>query len=329
MRVSWGPFLVCVIIALAIRVLLLATPFKYVPDIYYYDQQAVSALASGSDPYGHLYSVPAELLTLGAERVFAYLPGVLVFLFPFGVLTDVRAGLVLCDFLVAAFIVALGGPNARKAAALFLLLPPVVLFSTYYPNNTLVGMAFLGGYVLYERRQNLSSASVLLGLSVGASQFTWLLVPFIGLKALESGRLRYLFMSGAVAACVIVPFFLWDPGAFWGNVVSFQVARPPQAVITPEPFGYNFNPTLSGVVFTATGGLVPVWLKAIILLPLLAYLLTRQRRSGGYVIAGGAFLAAAVFILPNDFSWWYLEFPFQLLLIWWVSRAAPNGPAKP
>jgi len=94
-------FVTIVAVALAVRLVLLVTPFVYVPDVYYYDTQAAHALLSGSNPYGHNYTVQAGLATQGAGNVFAYLPGVVELLAPFGAAGDVRLGLVACDILVA------------------------------------------------------------------------------------------------------------------------------------------------------------------------------------------------------------------------------------
>ncbi len=310
--------------AVAARLVLLATPFRYVPDVLYYDSQAVRALAAGADPYGHLYVVPAYLATPGASNVFAYFPGVLLLLFPFGVASDVRLGLVFCDVVVAFSLASLGGRKGTLAALAFLTLPATALFSTWYPNDTLVAMAFLGGAVALEARGRAVPSAVSLGLALASSQFAWLALPFVAFGPLKSRRWSWLALSVAVAAAVFVPFFLWAPQPFVYDTVVFQAARPVQALVTPEAFGFNVNPTLSGVA-AAVGVQVQFWEKAAVMLGALAVLLRRPQSEGAHLLNASLFLVASVFVLPNDFSWWYLELPFQTLLAWYVVRRGVGG----
>ena len=93
-------------------------------DVYYYDAQAARALLAGINPYGLTYvGIPAWLSTPGASNVFAYLPGVVLFLAPFGALWDVRLGLVFADVLVGLCIYSLPGKRATLASLSFFLLP--------------------------------------------------------------------------------------------------------------------------------------------------------------------------------------------------------------
>jgi uncharacterized membrane protein len=305
-----------ILVALAVLVrVVLVFVIPPLVDVYYYDAQAVSALVSGSDPYGHLYTgIPSWLATQGAQSVYAYLPGTVLFLAPFGVLLDVRLGLIVADLVVAWSLFALGGRRSRAAALAFFLAPWAFLFSTSYPNNTLVAMAFLGVFLIAEVRGRSLLASLSLGVSLASSQFVWLIFPFLLVRYLRGRRLRYAGASLLVAAAVILPFAVWDYGSFVYDAVAFQLARPVQALVTPEAFGLNFNPTLSGLVATATGVSVPLLLRIVLATAVLAVLLARTADLPGLLFNASIFLLIAVFLLADDFSWWYLELPFQVIL---------------
>ncbi|MBI3858753.1 MAG: hypothetical protein HY296_00720 [Thaumarchaeota archaeon] len=325
-EMTWGSgrtFALAAAAALLVRLALLSYGFRYIPDISYYDQQAVAALASGSDPYGYSYSVPPQLLTPGAENVFAYLPGVLLMLFPFGVLTDVRLGLVACDFIIASCLAYSGGRKGLLASVVFLFSPLVPFFSTWYPNNALVAMAFVAMSSVLSGRGRATTSAALLGLALASNQFVLLAYPFLAYRGLVSRRLGELAVALGVAGLVVLPFVAWDPAAFWGNVVAFPLTRPPTPLVVPEAFGYNVNLTLGGIVFTLSGYVLPLWLKGVLMSLPLVLLLRRSRRHGSEYLNAAIYLAVAVFIIPNTLSWWYLELPYLLLLIW-LARKGPE-----
>lgn len=318
MKVRTGIILLAVVLAIAARAVLIATPFAYTPDIYYYDTQAVQALASGQNPYGHDYVVPPWLATAGAENVFAYLPMVLLFLFPFGLAGDVRVGLVACDALVAIGLYLLRGKWADVVAAAFLLLPFTVLFSTWYPNNTLVGMAMLGMGIALRMLDRQWTSAIFVGLSLGASQLVWLFYPFVLSQSLRERKFAQVLVTLATAAAVVLPFVLVNPSAFFSNTILFEFERPVQGLVTAQAFGINVNPTLGGLATTLLGVALPFVLKAALATAGLAFLLFRTRSPESATLNGSYFLLFAIFILPNNFSWWYLELPFQTLLTWFL-----------
>jgi uncharacterized membrane protein len=306
--------------AVAARILLVA----YAPpllDVYYYDAQAVAALLAGSNPYGHIYTgIPQWLATPGASNVFAYFPVVPLFLAPFGAYWDVRIGLVAADLVVACCIWSVGGSRARASALVFLLLPFDALFSTSYPNNTLVAMAFLGLAIALEAKGRWWPSGMLLGVSLAASQFAWLMLPFFAVHYARTGRLRTVLVSLAVAAALLLPFFAWSPAAFVNDTVLFQFGRGVRGLVTPEAFGFDFNPTLAGLVMTAIGYTVPSLIRAGATVAAMALLLPKVRDLGSMLFALTAFLTAAMLFLPNDLSWWYLELPLMTALFWTAMR---------
>lgn len=320
-------FVTIAAVAVAVRLVLLTTPFSYVPDVYYYDAQAAHALLAGSNPYGHNYTIQAGLTTQGAGNVFAYLPGVVEFLTPFGAAGDIRLGLVACDILVALALYSLKGRWAAPTAAVYLLLPTGILFSTWYPNDTLVGMAFLGLAFATRSRGRYGISSVFTGLSLASSQLVWLFYPFVLLAELKARRFKETVLGLLVALVAVAPFLLWNPTTFISNTIYFEFGRPVQGLLTPEVFGVNVNPTLSGFAMTLFGALVPLTLKAGIIAAVLAPLLWKASTPQKVLLNGSFFLIIAILVLPGNFSWWYLELPLMTLMVWFLSSRGLTTPS--
>ena len=307
-------------VAVIIRLILIATPFAYIPDVFYYDTQAVQALQSGSNPYGHHYVAPIGLTTPGAENVFAYLPGVVEFLLPFFAAGgDIRLGLVACDMLVAFALCLMRSKRAGPMAAVYLLLPTSVLFSTWYPNDTLIGMAPLGLALATRERERYAVSAAFVGLALASSQLVWLLYPFILVGDLKAQRLKEVAISLMTFLIVVAPFVVWNPTSFFGNTVYFELGRPVQGLLTPEPFGVNVNPTLSGLVMSLFGLSVPLVLKVGIAMAALVLLLRKADTPEKALLRGSLFLVLMVIVIPSNFSWWYLELPLMTLMTWFIA----------
>ena len=286
-------------------------------DVYYYDEQAARALLSGIDPYGLAYvGIPSWLSTPDASNVFAYLPAVALFLAPFGVVWDVRLGLVFADILIGLSIYSLGGRRSRAAALLFLLLPFTALFSTSYPNNTLISMAFVGLAGALWVRGRRRTASAMIGVALAASQLFWILYPLVLVWSLRSRKFDEVVIQFATAFALILPFALWDLSSFVYDTVFFQFTRAPRPIVSAAAFGLNVNPTLDGIVYTILGVSVPLVLRVAITLAGVSYAVLRSRDLRSVLFNGTWLMALAIFVLPDVISLWYLELPFMTLLMW-------------
>jgi len=310
------------LVAVGLR-LALAYLVSPLTDVYYYDSQAVSAIIGGMDPYGHTFTgIPPALATAGAQSVFAYFPGIFLFLVPFAPF-DVRVAMVTCELVVAWGIYALGGRRSLLATVVFLFLPLGGLFSVVYPNNTLPAMAFLGLAVLLEGRGRRLPSAALVGLAVASNQFMLLAFPFFVLLWYKRKGWPELGASLLAAGVVIVPFLAWSPGAFVEDTVYFEFSRSVYPLVSSTPWGVNLNPSVSGLAMTVAGTPVPALLRGLLVLALLALFLSRARGLSSTLFQLGLFLTIAMFILPGDFFWVYLQFPLQVFLMW-----AAMGPAK-
>lgn len=323
-------FIALAAVGVAARVILLIQPGAPKIDVFYYDTQAVDALLNWTNPYGHIYSVPPSLATPGASNVFAYLPGVFVFLFPAGVVSDVRWGLVAADVLVAASLFSVGGRYGRLCAAIFLLLPPTMLFSTWFPNDSVPAIALFSGAIAMEAEGKKRISAMLWGLSVATGQLIWLVYPLFILRSVKLGRVREIIISGCVAAAVIVPFLLWNPSTFTYDTTLFQFEREAVGLVSQGPFGVNINPSLEGIALFL-GLSVPVVVRvAVTAIALFGASRLVDKDQGSLLKASTVFSTVALFLLPEELFVAYLELPLAIFLLWFAVtyRGDTSGEAK-
>ena len=304
----------------AVRVLLLALPPLFVTDVSYYNVQGASYLLRGVDPYGASYSVPAALATPGAENVFAYLPGVFAFIVPGALGDGARLGLVACDLIVAASLVLFRPRSGGLVAVLFLLLPPVVLFSTAFLNDSLPAIAFVSLAILLEARGRSSAAGALLGAALASSQEAWFVFPVYAAYSFRRRKTAPPLAALAVCSAAVAPFFAWDPSAFASNVLYFQLQRVAPPFLYTGPFGLSVNPSLQGL-FLSVGATAPLVARLGLAVAFLAFVIWRSKDTASYLLWGSAAsVAVCLFLLAGDFFWSYLELPFVLLLFWAAPR---------
>ena len=308
--------LAAVAAGVAARALLLALPPLFVTDVSFYNTQAAGYLLRGVDPYGAPYSVPLQLATSGAGSVFAYLPGVFAFLVPGDFGTGARVGLVACDLVIAGALVAAGRARGWLMASAFLLLPPIVLFSTSFLNDSLPAVAFLSVAVALEARGRHVPAGVLLGLALASSQEAWFVFPVYLAYSARRRSFRGAVASLLSAAAVVAPFAAWNFSAFVDDTVLFQFQRAALPLLSAGPFGTNVNPSLQGVLASAGAGL-PVIARGGLTAALLALVAWRAKPTVTYLLWGSSVaVAGSLFLLAGDFYWSYLELPFVLGLLW-------------
>ncbi|MDE1858527.1 MAG: hypothetical protein KGI26_05640 [Thaumarchaeota archaeon] len=315
-----GVVLAAIAVGLAVRVVLLSLPPLVFTDVSYYNAQAVGYLLRGVDPYGASYVVPPQLATPGAETVFAYLPGVFAFLVPGDFGSGARLGLVACDVVVAAALALYRPKVGGLMAALFLLLPPVVLLSTAFLNDSLPSVAFVSAAVLLEARGMRVPAAALFGLALASSQESWLIFPVYVAYSLRGRRPVGPLVSLGVGAAVVAPFALWNVQAFVSDTVFFQFQRAALPFVYSGPFGASVNPSLQGLL-AYFGASAPLEARVAAAAAVIGVVAWRSKPNLGYLLWGSAAVVPlCLFVLAGNFFWSYLELPFVLALFWAVPR---------
>ena len=210
-------------------------------------EESAGAVLEGEDPYaasfanGDLGAWPPGT----AEHV-PYMPGMFVFGLPSalagpGAATDARlafAGVALA--VLAAALALSDAPGSRRITALAVVvaLPTGARYMAGGGDDVTVLSLMLLSLVLLERRGP-GWAGVVAALAAVIKQTAWPLLPFLVVAARDSGgrpaRGRALGAVSAVVVPVVLPFVLWNPGAFVEDVVLFPFGLAKDRTLAASP----------------------------------------------------------------------------------------------
>jgi hypothetical protein len=227
---------------------LVASPRALIGDGAYQTQLAGDFLLKGIDPYGADYgsaglaAAPwAEGFPSPALHHLVTWPGQFLFPLPLQALSklvfgwwDERVFLLLVAAAVWLLLGALlpGMPGRLAATAVFLV-PGHSLLAVLGDNDLPVVALLLAAILLAQRRRFLLMG-LLLGVAVATKQHAILAVPLVVIWASVRGAdLRTIARSAAAGTLVVcaflLPFVLWDAGAFTRDTVVFLVGGGTQA----------------------------------------------------------------------------------------------------
>jgi uncharacterized membrane protein len=151
-------------------------------------------------------------------------------------------------------------------------------------NDVIVILAVVVSIILLIRQHYLLS-TLALGIACVLKQSAWFLVPFYLLLlyglAPERERVKKVvsmaIIIAMVAVIVIGPFVVWDPAAFWTDVIAYPAGR----VTVNYPIrGYTIGNLLVGANIIASPlDYFPFWLPQLLVgIPLLLILMRYQSR---------------------------------------------------
>ena len=295
-------------------------------DVWWLQQGACEALLQGKNPYSAEYpfgdprQLAPEIRNIPKVQYFPYPPLSLLAVLPGYLLGDVRWSLLVAMLASAALLVAtgrrLGLPPAHPAeliAVAFLCHPRglmVVRNAWTEPLLALAGMAAI--WAAAARRNKLFIFS-LAGLAT-VKQTGILGVP--GIWSSSPSLWRTAIPAGLVAFALVVPFWLWDPGAFWKGVVTTHLWSPIRLdslsvpAILAASTGYELHPALS---FVAAG--VVGW-----------FIFRQKHLSLSQCVLGNAAVLLAFFLFSKaahmNYYWWAGSFlPLAALVALCEARA--------
>jgi uncharacterized membrane protein len=163
------------------------------------------------------------------------------------------------------------------------------------------------------------------GLALAAKQTSILVLPFL-LLALPPGlpRRRFVLVTGGVAAAIVVPFILWDLGAFVEDAILFplNLGGGTSAAATPTVGSLVLD------LFPSYRTAVTVFLVAVVVGVAGFLLLLRDRTpsmSQACAYAAGTFFTA-VALAPAARAG-YLVYPANLL-VWAIAFRGSEPPAE-
>jgi hypothetical protein len=207
-------------------------------DVFVFERDAAIELLSGKNPwamtfpdiygnspfYGEGVSVNGRVMS-----GIPYFPLSLLLVLPGHLLGDVRYALVAASALAALLLMyARPSPMARLMAALYLFHPRS--FFVVEQAWTDPQVVFALAAVVFVATRFPKALPYVFGLFLASKQYLIFAVP-AGLllfeqKPTRQELVRFFGIAVGVGALVTVPFFLWNPGAFWFSVVKLQTIQP-------------------------------------------------------------------------------------------------------
>ncbi len=248
--------------ALLIGLWLLRASPQPIIDVFVWHQKAYQALSLGANPYalempniyGHTQWYAPGLATATTVNVGFPYPPLTLALGGIGhvLASDYRYANLAMTLASAGMMSALtAGRNSKIAAALFLLAPRgLFVLEQGWTEGSAIFMFCL---TVFAAKRFPKALPWVFGLMLATKQYFVLLIPLAPLlltmpRSLKASA-QFLAKAGGVAALTVLPFFVWNAGAFWQSVAVFQ---------SKQPFRAD---SLSFMAYTAQNGVpvIPAW----------------------------------------------------------------------
>jgi hypothetical protein len=307
-------------------------PWYFVNDSTYQIELGGDLIRHGHNPYGHDYTgsglsrfYPAVGLHAAGEKValrhFAYFPGTPLTAAVWRVLPapldDYRFFVLLATLACFGAVLLFRAPAAwRLGAAVLIVANPIAARAPWFGTADAPSLFCLVLAFALVTRSRMIWAAVSLALAVLLKQFALIAVPFVALmiaaRAPRAVVRRAALVFVAIVAIGILPFLVADPGAFWGDTISYG-AR------TYRIIGYGLSDIFLhlNLVDNRYGSYPFLPIALVTWLPATLWLLWNQRRSG-MLWLGAAGFAVSMFLLlfiSRVFQTAYLIWPFTGLVV--------------
>ncbi len=211
-----------------------------VMDVWTIGNESADALLAGRNPYTQVYSDPyegSEFVGPDYAQTFNYLPGMaLQMAVPRLLGLDARwlslAAMVGGLFLFAMVVRRGEGAHPWSAvwpgAALIIFWfngGQAFLLEQAWPESLILVYVCLALWA-WQSCQWMATAALILALTM--KQTTWFCFPFVAALAIKERRWKLCVIVTAGVTLIVGPFFLWDTGAFFRNVVTSLTSMPPR-----------------------------------------------------------------------------------------------------
>ena len=235
-----------------------------------------------------------------ALRHFAYFPGTAITAAAWSVLPrpwdDYRFFVLLTTLGGLAAALLFPGPLVRRLVlgAVIAASPLAVRAAWFGTADAPSVLCTVLAFALVARRR-LFWAAAALAAAVVLKQFALVALPFLALAALQRHERRDVLRAAALFAALVavglLPFVVWDPGAFWSDTIEYGGK-------TYRIVGYGLSGLLvkAGVIDRRTDPYPFLPLLAVVWLPITVWLLWVQRRSQELWFAAAGF-AVSIFML--------------------------------
>ncbi len=305
-------------------------PWFHTNDSTYQIELAGELLRDGENPYGNDYSESGleRFYPLDgsvneetreeqvALRHFAYWPGTVLTAAVWTLLpepwSDYRFFVLLATLGGLAVALVFPGPLAwRLALGATLAASPLAVRAAWFGTADAASLALTVLAFALAMRRRVLWAAVALAAALLLKQFALVALPFLAVLVLQQEGKRDALKAGGlfagIVAAGVLPFFVWDPGAFWADTIEYGGS-------TYRIVGYGLSGLLleAGILDSRTGSYPFLPLLFLVWLPLTAWLLWCQWRSRELWTAPAGFAVSlfALVFLGRVFHGSYLVWPF-------------------
>lgn len=206
-------------------------------DVFTFTKHAIDALLAGQNPYAIHYPLiyrpamaqtfyPPGVVVNGEVTVgYSYPPLVLLLFLPAHLLGDPRWALIAAMLGTSILLLAIAPGRMGLILAMIYL---------YSPRNIyMVGQGwvepfcgfFIVGFV-WSLCRGSKWAPYWLGAFLASKQFCALMLPLAWLTLPATRRPAFLLRALGFAVAITLPFFIWNPGAFWEAIVAYHFRNP-------------------------------------------------------------------------------------------------------
>jgi hypothetical protein len=206
-------------------------------DVYTFTRHAADALLHGRNPYTIHYPLiydarqvetfyPPGVVVNGEVTVgYSYPPLPLLLFLPAHLLGDPRWALLAAMLGTAIFLFRMAPGRAGFLVAMVFLFAPRNIYTIGLSWVEPFCGLFLVGFV-WSLRRGSRWAPYWFGAFLASKQFCVLMLPLALLTLPETRRPGFLLRALGLAVAVTLPFFVWNPAAFWEAVVAFHFRNP-------------------------------------------------------------------------------------------------------
>jgi hypothetical protein len=238
-------------------------------DVHTFTRHAADALLHGRNPYAIHYPLiydaplaetfyPPGVVVNGEVTVgYSYPPLPLLLFLPAHMVGDPRWALLAAAIGTAVFLLRLAPGRVGFLVAMAFLFAPRNIYTIGLGWVEPFCGLFLVGFV-WSLRRGSRWAPYWFGAFLASKQFCVLMLPLALLTLPETRRPGFLLRAFGLVVAITLPFFVWNPAAFWDAVVAFHFRNPLRtdalslAVTVYRNWGVILPPVLSFGMALAT-----------------------------------------------------------------------------
>jgi hypothetical protein len=329
---------IIVIVAITPTIFNMISRPKGQPDAQLHDgafqtEVALRYLANGKNPYAESY-FGTGLEQYGISNVpenpalynFVYFPVVLLSAYPLFLLTSATMAwfdqrlVFLVFFLIGLIAVPRLSEDPMKKRLLLILVGLNIYTVEFLQTgrNDILIFVLLMLAIVFLKMEKVGTAGIFLALACGAKPSAWFFVPFLtvylarGLswRAIAEVWLKRMIPFWLTVILTILPFVIWDAGAFWRSTVAYTFGFSNTPLFPVQGYGFSTILLLLGIVASPLAQFPFIVFQVIASMPVFLVTMRAQLRDNhiNRALLNGALLFLTFMFFSRFFHDNYLQF---------------------